>query len=125
MIFQFPRSSRLISIATSAEPTPGYYGTVEATDSTTLRTTLHAASDDHTRFPESSGRTDTWEILKIAEENPNNSDNILDVCKKSGYENFSGGNGPHNREHMWPKSYGYQDNTSLACMEHVKIRVAD
>ena len=47
-----------ISSATLANPPPGYYDSVDATNSTTLRTTLHAVIDDHTRFPYTSSGTD-------------------------------------------------------------------
>ena len=39
-----------VSSATLADPPPGYYATVDATNSTTLRTTLHAVIDDHLRL---------------------------------------------------------------------------
>ena len=42
-----------------ADPPDGYYATVDATNSTTLRGTLHAVIDDHLRFPYTSGATDT------------------------------------------------------------------
>ena len=41
-----------------ADPTDGYCDAVDATDSTTLRTTLHAVIDDHLRFPYTSSSTD-------------------------------------------------------------------
>ena len=60
-----------VSSATLADPPPGYYNSVDATNSTTLRTTLHAVIDDHTRFPCASSNTDTWDILNLADEDPN------------------------------------------------------
>lgn len=94
-----------------ADPPPGYYGTVDTTDSTTLRTTLHAVIDDHTRFPYTSGSTDTWDILNLADEDPNDSGNILDVYRNASYPKISGGVRDYNREHTWPKSYGFPANT--------------
>ncbi len=41
--------------ATLADPPPGYYDSVNATNSTTLRTTLHAVIDDHQRFQPDTG----------------------------------------------------------------------
>ena len=101
-----------VSCATLAAPPDGYYDSVDATNSTTLRTTLHAVIDDHLRFPYTSGNTDTWDILNLADEDPNNSDNILDVYKNASYHKIGGGNGPYNREHTWPKSYGFPDDNS-------------
>ena len=93
-----------------ADPPDGYYGTVDATNSTTLRTTLHEVIDDHERFPYTSGNTDTWDILNLADEDPNNSANILDVYRNASYPKISGGDRDYNREHTWPKSYGFPDN---------------
>ena len=92
-----------------ADPPPGYYATVDATNATTLRTTLHAVIDDHQRFPYTSGATDTWDILNLADEDPNNSSNILDVYRNASYPKISGGTRDYNREHTWPKSFGFPD----------------
>ena len=52
-----------------AGPPDGYYDSVDATDSTTLRTTLHAVIDDHTRIRYPVGpQTDTWDVLELADE---------------------------------------------------------
>ena len=83
--------------AALADPPDGYYDSVDATDSTTLRTTLHAVIDDHTRFPYTAPSTDTWDILNLADEDPNNSGNILDVYKNASYPKISGGVRDYNR----------------------------
>ena len=95
-----------------ADPPDGYYDSVDATNSTTLRTSLHAVIDDHLRFPYTSGSTDTWDILNLADEDPNDAGNILDVYRNASYPKISGGVRDYNREHTWPKSYGFPDNTS-------------
>lgn len=95
-----------------ADPPDGYYGTVDTSNAAVLRTTLHAVIDDHERYPYSSSNTDTWNILELADEDPNNSSNILDVYRNASIQKFGGGNGPYNREHTWPNSYGFPDNTS-------------
>ena len=100
-----------VSCATLADPPPGYYDSVDTTNPTTLRTTLHAVIDDHQRFPYTSGNTDTWDILELADEDPNDSGRIIDVYKNASILKFGGGNGPYNREHTWPKSFGFPDNT--------------
>ena len=95
-----------------ADPPPGYYDSVDETSPQTLRTTLHEIIDDHTRYPYSStATTDTWDILEAADEDPNNPANILDLYKNSSLVKFGGGEGPYNREHVWPKSYGFPDKT--------------
>ena len=94
-----------------AGPPGGYYDSVDDTDADTLRATLHDVIDDHVRFPYTSFNTDTWDILKLADEDPNDSGRILDVYKNASYPKFTGGNDFYNREHTWPNSYGFPDNT--------------
>ncbi|MCZ6654090.1 MAG: endonuclease [Planctomycetota bacterium] len=101
-----------ISSATLADPPPDYYDSVDASNSTTLRVTLHEAIDDHQRFPYTSSSTDTWDILNQADSDPNDSGNILDVYRNASYPKINGGVRDYNREHTWPKSYGFPDNTS-------------
>lgn len=91
----------------SADPPAGYYDGVDARDAMSLRETVHEVIDDHTRFPYTSSATDTWDILDAASEDPNNSSNILDVYKNASYAKAGGGNSNYNREHAWPKSYGF------------------
>ena len=74
-----------LPLITLADPPPGYYDSVSATNAATLRTTLHAVIDDHLRFPYTSSSTDTWNILNLADEDPNDSGNILDVYRNASY----------------------------------------
>lgn len=97
---------------TQAAPPAGYYDTVDSTDSDTMRDTVHAVIDDHTRFPYTSTATDTWDILEEADEDPNNSSNVLDVYKNASYTKEGGGNSNYQREHSWPKSYGFPNDGS-------------
>ena len=101
----------LVPIA-SADPPAGYYDTVDATNATTLRATLHEVIDDHTRYPYTSTATDTWDILDQADEDPNNSNNILDVYRNASYPKAGAGNDYYNREHTWPNSYGYPNDNA-------------
>lgn len=110
-----PCLSIVLTCVTSAlaDPPPGYYDTVDATNATTLRATLHPVIDDHTRFPYTSTATDTWNILEAADEDPNNPLNILDVYKNASYTKVGAGNSNYEREHTWPSSYGFpNDNAS-------------
>jgi endonuclease I len=95
-----------------ADPPPGYYDTVDATSGAAMRATLHEIIDDHTRFPYTSSSTDTWDILELAQEDPDNPNNIIDVYRNRSYAKIGGGTGPYNREHSWPKSYGFPDYNS-------------
>jgi endonuclease I len=93
-----------------ATPPPGYYATVDTSSAALLRASLHEIIDDHTRFPYTSSGTDTWNILEAADQDPNNSANVLDVYLNHSYVKFGGGTGPYNREHTWPNSYGFPDD---------------
>ncbi len=99
-------------LSVHADPPPGYYDTVDASTPGTLRSTLHEVIDDHQRFPYSSGSTDTWDILEAADEDPNDPAKIIDVYRNTSYTKFGGGNGPYNREHSWPRTFGFPDDGS-------------
>ncbi|MCP5020767.1 MAG: hypothetical protein GY930_03230 [bacterium] len=99
----------LTSTVFAQGPPPGFYNSVDDTNATTLRSTLHEVVDDHQRFSYTSGSTDTWDILKIAQEDPNNSSRFIDVYR---HRSFSKSGGGFNREHTWPKSFGFPDDGS-------------
>ncbi|MFT7485337.1 MAG: endonuclease I [Candidatus Paceibacteria bacterium] len=86
---------------------PGYYNSVDTTNAATLRQTLHPVIDDHQRYPYTSGGTDTWDILELAQQDPSAPSRIVDVYENSSYAKVGGGNLQYNREHTWPKSYGF------------------
>ena len=96
-----------------AEIPPGYYDTADTTNGFTLRQTLNQIIDDHTRYPYSSPNPDTWDILESADQDPNSPNNILDIYRNTSITKQGGGNSFYNREHSWPKSYGFpNDNRS-------------
>ncbi len=88
-------------------PPPNYYASVDTTNPTTLRATLHAVIDDHTRIPYTASAVDTWDVLALASENPTNTTRILDVYGNESLAKETGGNNFYNREHTWPNSYGF------------------
>ena len=96
----------------TAEPDPGYYDTVDQASSQAMRDTLHQIIDDHTRIPYTSAATDTWDVLKIADENQDVPNNIITIYRNATYLKVTGGNDFYNREHTWPNSYGFPDNFS-------------
>ena len=95
-----------------ASPTANYYDSVNPTDAATLRATLHEVIDDHQRFPYTSSATDTWDILEEADSDPTDFTSILDVYGNASLPKFGGGGGGYNREHSWPKSYGFPNDGS-------------
>ncbi len=101
----------LLSADANADPPPGYYNGTAGLTGTTLHNAVHQIIDDHTRFPYTAASTDTWDVLSDAHENPATPTNILTV-----YRNGSVPKTDHtqatgwNREHAWPKSYGFPDD---------------
>lgn len=110
---------RRTSAVIPALPTPGllnancplgdYYANVDASSAASLRLTLHETIDDHQWFPYTSDSTDSWDILDLADEDPNNSSQVLDVYQNASYPKAGGGNSNYNREHTWPRSIGLGD----------------
>ena len=93
-------------------PPSGYYASVDASSSASLRATLHAVIDDHTKIPYTSSSTDTWDVLEIAQRDPSDVIRILDVYKNESYPKQGGGNNFYQREHTWPNSYGFPNDGS-------------
>lgn len=100
-----------IPLALSAIPS-GYYDSVDTNSQNALHASLHAIVDDHTRFPYTSSSTDTWDILEAADEDPNNSNAVITLYRNAQYTKQGGGNSFYNREHSWPKSYGFPKDGS-------------
>lgn len=99
-----------LATAAPAQAPASYYASVDTTNATTLRATLHAVIDDHTRITYTSGSTDTWDVLADACEDPTNAANVLDVYRNESNPKQSGGNSFYDREHTWPNSYGFPDD---------------
>ncbi len=83
----------------------GYYNTAENKSDQALQLALHNIIDDHTDYPYTSNSTDTWDILKVADADPNNANNVILIYTRESV------NGPQeydgwNREHVWAKSRG-------------------
>lgn len=95
-----------------ADAPSGYYDSVDTSSATALRNSLHLIIDDHQRYPYTSTATDTWDILEDADEDPDNSNNVIDIYLNASYSKAGGGNSDYNREHSWPKSYGFPDDGS-------------
>jgi len=103
----------LLATAASAQEPAGYYAGVDTSSPAALRASLHTVIDDHQRYPYTSSATDTWDILEEAQTNPTNPNEVLDVYRNASYSKVGGGNNNYNREHPWPKSYGFpNDNAS-------------
>lgn len=86
-----------------------YYASVDPSTPETLRATLHDAIKDHIRHEYTSSATDVWDILREADEDPSNPNNVVTVYKNGSVLKTSS---TLNREHTWPKSYGFPDNST-------------
>ena len=106
------------SVASGSNPgTPGgYWSRVNTSSASQLRCSIHETIKGHTSYPYSGGTTNTWTILEIADEDPNNPNNILDIYRNRSYSKVSARAGTgsgltYNREHTWPKSLGFSSAT--------------
>lgn len=102
----------LLTLTARADPPPGYYSSVDTSSSAALRAALHDVIDDHQRFPYTSSATDTWDILEEADQDALDAAAIRDVYRNRSFTKFGGGGGGYDREHAWPKSYGFPDDGS-------------
>ncbi|RED97522.1 endonuclease [Marinoscillum furvescens] len=86
----------------------GYYDNATGLSGEELKTALYDIIKGHTEFPYSSSTTDTWDILKESDRDPNNAQNVIGVY--SGFSmdadaEYNDGDG-WTREHVWAKSRG-------------------
>ena len=96
----------------------GYYSQVNPSSPEQLRCSLHNTIKGHTIYPYSGSGTNTWTILEVAQQNPNDPAKIIDVYRNRSYtagsDRAGTGSGiTYNREHTWPNSLGFA-NSSLA-----------
>lgn len=96
---------------TTGQAVGSYYQGVNTSSAAALRASLHALIRNHTRYPYTSGGTDTWTILEQADEDPNDPYRIVDAYKNVSFAKVTGTR-PYNREHIWPKGYGFPDDTA-------------
>ncbi len=100
----------LCASATGQGPPDGYYDSVDASSPAALRATLHDVIDDHTRVKYSGSPPDAWTVLELAQRDPADTSRILDIYRNESFAGVGGGNNFYQREHSWPKSYGFPDD---------------
>lgn len=89
-------------------PPANYYATALGLRGDDLKAALHQIIRGHRIYPYSSSSTDTWDILKDADRDPSNPENVWLVYNAQSVnaaQEFNGGAG-WNREHVWPQSLG-------------------
>jgi endonuclease I len=104
--------STFVTSQVAADPEPGYYFRVDKSSQQAMRDSLHEIIDDHTRFPYTSTAIDTWNVLEIADENQDDPNNVITIYRNATFVKAGRGNDFFNREHTWPKSYGFPDDFS-------------
>ncbi len=105
----------------------GYYDNADELSGSALKAALNDIIDGHIEYPYTSSSTDVWDLLKIADRDPNNPDNVL--CIYSGFSipadiEYDGGNG-WSREHVWAKSRGDFGTDPGAGTDLHHLRAAD
>ncbi|MEZ5436941.1 MAG: Ig-like domain-containing protein [Lysobacteraceae bacterium] len=118
---QNPAANTVVNFTVATSSAGTYYDTVNTSSPEQLRCTLHNIIKGHTIYPYG------WTQLEVADEAPDNvcaagsasSQNyILDIYRNRCYEKVTDRSGStdsahYNREHVWPKSLGF-NNSSLA-----------
>lgn len=100
----------LNAMVIQADIPEGYYDSVVSTSPQAMRSSLHDIIDDHQRFPYTASQTDTWDILELADQDPDEPSKVVSVYRNQAYSKVGGGNNDYNREHSWPKSFGFPDD---------------
>ncbi|PCH68897.1 MAG: hypothetical protein COC06_08670 [Bacteroidales bacterium] len=110
--------SVLVSFAISATGQVSideYYQNASGKTGGELKMTLHSIISNHTKLPYTSkdvnDQYNVWEALKITDEDPDNTDNVLLIYTgrseaKTHQDNGSNDPNSWNREHIWAKSHG-------------------
>lgn len=110
----------------------GYYDSANGLTGTSLQAALHEIINGHTKFPYTSSNTDVWDLIKITDEDPSNSSNVIllytgrsqDKDENSGQSSASGSN-RWNREHVWSKSHGFPNESDTAYTDLHHLRPTD
>ena len=101
--------------ATAQTSIEEYYQNAAGKTGGELKTALHSIIRNHTELPyttkDAGDQYNVWEALKITDEDPNNTDNVLLIYTgrseaKTHQDDGSGDNDSWNREHIWAKSHG-------------------
>ena len=117
-----------------------YYQEANGKSSEQLKEALYQIISNHVVFPYTSSSTDSWDILQLSDQDPQNHDNMILVytgrSQDKGYRDGTGnysqyenGNGTHNnswnREHVWPKSHGFPDEDDNAYTDVHNLKPCD
>ena len=116
----------------------GYYDGTEGKSGQELQSVLHTIIRGHIRH----NYTSVWSAIEQADEDPENSNNVIllytgrsqekeyrDRGTSWDYTQYDNGSGIYNdswnREHVWPKSHGFPNETDTAYTDYHHLRPAD
>ena len=102
----------LVSALVLAQIPENYYQNAEGKTGMELKQALHEIIKGHTSYPYTSSNTDLWDILKEADQDTANPDNVILLYtgfSVDGEQEYAGGDG-WSREHVWAKSHGGFDD---------------
>ena len=108
----------------------GYYSQVNTSSAEQLRCSLHQTIKGHTIYPYSGGAQNTWTILEIAQQDPNDPAKMIDVYRNRSYaapgdRDGTGSGITYNREHTWPNSLGFADSSLAAYTDTHMLWLSD
>ena len=75
----------VLSAACYADIPSGYYDDASGKSGEALKSALHVIVSDHTKYPYTSSSTDVWDLLKITDEDPENSDSVVEQAGSHHY----------------------------------------
>ncbi len=94
-------------VTASATPPAGYYDSALGKTGMVLKNALHDIIDDHNVIPYSSSSLDTQDALEVLDQDPVNSNNVILIYSRRSEPKATWP--AWNREHLWPNSYGIDD----------------
>lgn len=121
----------LWSVTLSAQIPAGYYDGTTGLTGEFLKAKLHTIIKGHTRYPYTAEGTDVWDILMDADEDPNNSANVILLYTNRSQAKTDNASVPPytgnrwNREHVWAKSHGFPNESDTAYTDCHHLRPAD
>lgn len=114
-------------LVSHAQIPEGYYADAEGKSGETLKTSLYNIIKGHVEFPYTASSTDTWDILKETDQDPDNPANVIGIYSAfsmDGEAEYNNGQG-WNREHVWAKSRGDFGTSRGAGTDVHHLRAAD
>jgi endonuclease I len=110
-----------------AQVPDGYYNSAEGLSGVDLKSALYSIIKGHKEFSYTSSSTDTWDILKEADRDANNSENVIYFYtgrSENAAQEYNSGSG-WSREHVWAKSRGDFGTSKGAGTDCHHLRPAD